>query len=245
MAPGIKTCPSCGGLYTGATDRCMGCILSSHAPPPPEVKLSRAERRAAERARRVRKAKEASATIGPAQRTHPPKKKRPKQPTPSPQQTSWANRTSKPSLAPPPPLKRLKPNRPKPVPPKQPVYEQKRGSVPMPTQEPGLGALARAEGRVRAEVGPGGRVVKRATVQCTCLGMNQNCFKCDGTGYCEIELVNSASSSPIISTQKPSSAHNPAPTESHFSNDSRGGDPYGIRERGRFSSNPLHDDYDE
>lgn len=77
---------------------------------------------------------------------------------------------------------------------------------------------------------------------CSCGGENEKCFRCDGTGYYTKQVVPPSANSP-------SSAHsnlrikNQPPTESSFSNDSRGGD-YGIRERGKYGSNPLYDDHE-
>lgn len=77
---------------------------------------------------------------------------------------------------------------------------------------------------------------------CSCGGENENCFRCDGTGFYAKQVVPTSANSP-------SSVHgnlrlkNQPPTESSFSNDARGGD-YGIRERGRYGSNPLYDDHE-
>jgi hypothetical protein len=38
--------------------------------------------------------------------------------------------------------------------------------------------------------------------------------------------------------------HSPTYVETSFSKDSRGGENYSIRERGRYGSSPLHDDHD-
>lgn len=76
--------------------------------------------------------------------------------------------------------------------------------------------------------------------KCSCEGENENCFRCDGTGFYKSKLITNLEEcrdrvqekviQKIDSTQ-----------ESNFSNDQRGGI-YGIRERGRFSSNPLYDE---
>lgn len=245
MAPGIKTCSSCGGLYTGTTATCWSCILRSHPMPPPAVRQSRAERRAAERLQREQAVANARVATGLAQTTAPARRKRSKSPSASPNVTTATHGAPSPQPAPLPSPKLRKPARTKSTPQRQPTIEQKRGTVPMPSPEPGLGALAQAEGHIRAEVGPGGRVVTRATVQCSCLGLNQNCFKCDGTGYCEVEVVSTVPSLPGGGAGQLKASSIAAKSETHFSNDSRGGDTYGIRERGRFGSNPLHDDHDE
>ncbi len=77
---------------------------------------------------------------------------------------------------------------------------------------------------------------------CSCDGENENCFRCDGTGYYTKQVVPNSANSPasILSSLR---QRNQAATESSFSNDARGGD-YGIRERGRYGSNPLYDDHD-
>lgn len=73
--------------------------------------------------------------------------------------------------------------------------------------------------------------------------MNAGCFKCDGTGYCEVELDHgTAEQGPV--DQIRAQQNRPAEPEVGFSGDPRGGETYGIREHGRFGSNPLHDDFD-
>jgi hypothetical protein len=77
--------------------------------------------------------------------------------------------------------------------------------------------------------------------ECSCCGANERCSRCNGTGYYAKQVVD-------LMTEMVSSApirgKSVAKQESTFSNDARGGI-YGIRESGRFSSNPLHDDHDE
>lgn len=77
---------------------------------------------------------------------------------------------------------------------------------------------------------------------CSCGGENEKCFRCDGTGYYTKKVVPTSanSSSSLHSNLR---LKNQASAESSFSNDARGGD-YGIRERGRYGSNPLYDDHD-
>lgn len=78
---------------------------------------------------------------------------------------------------------------------------------------------------------------------CSCGGENENCFKCDGTGFYTKKVVQDSSKLTSIAPNSRLGLKNRTPSESTFANDSRGGE-YGIRERGRFSSGPLHDDHD-
>ncbi|RYX92907.1 MAG: hypothetical protein EOO28_20420 [Comamonadaceae bacterium] len=78
---------------------------------------------------------------------------------------------------------------------------------------------------------------------CTCGGENANCFKCDGTGFYTKQMVQDPSKLPPDPPNSRLRTKNQTPTESTFSNDSRGGD-YGIREQGRYGSNPLYDDHE-
>ena len=77
---------------------------------------------------------------------------------------------------------------------------------------------------------------------CSCGGENEKCFRCDGTGYYTKQVVSTSVNSPS-SILRNIRLNNQASTEISFSNDARGGE-YGIREQGRFGSNPLHDDHD-
>ncbi len=84
--------------------------------------------------------------------------------------------------------------------------------------------------------------IKTTTIEakCSCEGENENCFRCDGTGFYKSNIITNLEEcrdrvqEKVI--QKIDSIQ-----ESNFSNDQRGGI-YGIRERGRFSSNPLYDE---
>jgi len=75
---------------------------------------------------------------------------------------------------------------------------------------------------------------------CSCGGENEKCFRCDGTGFYTKQVVPTSANSPS-STRSNLRLKNQLPSESSFSNDARGGD-YGIRERGRYGSNPLYDE---
>ncbi len=80
---------------------------------------------------------------------------------------------------------------------------------------------------------------------CSCNGDNERCVRCDGTGYYSKKIVEQSNkSSPKFYIKNKTHPSNPSDTqEAIFSNDFRGGN-YGIRERGRFDSTPLHDDFD-
>ncbi len=80
---------------------------------------------------------------------------------------------------------------------------------------------------------------------CSCNGNNERCMRCDGTGYYAKKIIEESdeNSSKFHIRNKIRSTNPSSTQESNFSNDF-GGDDYGIRECGRFNSNPLHDDYD-
>jgi hypothetical protein len=235
MAQGIKECATCGGLYTGSAERCLGCIFRSLPPAVSSSPKTRAERRAVARAKQAHQQQAAQVERNASERSQC------RQPSPQ------SNTLAKPQPAGQAHAPKTLPNLRKRSPSKRvdtnlPGKTQVVGSVPIPPPEPGLGAQARSEGSVRAEVGMHGRVLKKATVQCSCLGNNQSCFKCDGTGYCEVELAPEALLDRVDTLRARTREAQP---EVHFSGDPRGGEPYGIRERGRFGSNPLHDDHNE
>ena len=70
--------------------------------------------------------------------------------------------------------------------------------------------------------------------------MNENCFKCNGTGFYKSKIITNINECQERIQEKVSQKTNPV-QESQFSNDQRGGI-YGIRESGRFSSNPLYEE---
>ena len=79
---------------------------------------------------------------------------------------------------------------------------------------------------------------------CSCNGNNERCMRCDGTGYYVKKIIENSDLSAYKLYNKAYAKYNSKTTqESGFSNDSRGGF-YGVREQGRFVSNPLHDDHD-
>lgn len=76
--------------------------------------------------------------------------------------------------------------------------------------------------------------------QCSCKGENENCFKCNGTGFYKRKIITNIEECQDRVQEKTIYKSNSI-QESQFSNDSRG-DIYGIRESGRYSSNPLHEE---
>jgi hypothetical protein len=87
----------------------------------------------------------------------------------------------------------------------------------------------------------GQQAVTYEKASCSCGGENENCFKCDGTGFYTKQVVeHSEDLRPPLSKLRNTGS---VLAESSFSNDARGGE-YGIRERGRYGSNPLHDDHE-
>lgn len=103
--------------------------------------------------------------------------------------------------------------------------------------------MAQALGSVQSVEQRDGTIHRVEVAHCSCGGENPNCFKCDGTGYYEREIIVGAE------PERPSdrlrhSLNYTAPVEASFSKDERGGAAFGVRESGRFGSNPLHDDYD-
>jgi hypothetical protein len=73
-------------------------------------------------------------------------------------------------------------------------------------------------------------------VDFSCRGNNASYFRCDGRGYYEKKA-------PIKSASKTVLPEIGARSIARHENDSRGGS-YGVRENGRFLSNPDHDTYD-
>ena len=116
-----------------------------------------------------------------------------------------------------------------------------------PDTSPQMGGLGESwlnEGKVLGRTTKAGMTIRYENAACSCYGENSNCFKCDGTGYYRREVVEKMRSKPLISAPRLCGESSCLfDSENQFSNDARGGD-YGIRESGRFSSNPLHDDHD-
>lgn len=98
-------------------------------------------------------------------------------------------------------------------------------------------------GAILKEEEVNGVKVRYEQALCSCNGDNERCMRCDGTGFYAKKIVETPDreqNSPIIrSVVRRKFGSN---LESNFSNDLRGGD-YGIRENGRFNSNPLYDDH--
>jgi hypothetical protein len=90
---------------------------------------------------------------------------------------------------------------------------------------------------------PDGSKVYRQIAQCACAGENTNCFKCDGTGYYEREVLADPPVEGAVDRLR-RAADQASAAEVGFSKDPRGGETYTVREHGRYGSNPLHDDHD-
>ena len=76
--------------------------------------------------------------------------------------------------------------------------------------------------------------------KCSCEGENENCFRCNGTGFYKSRIVTNIEECQDRIQEKRTHQTN-STQESQFSNDQRGGI-YGIREHGRYSSNPLYEE---
>jgi len=84
---------------------------------------------------------------------------------------------------------------------------------------------------------PEGSAVPMISVDCSCMGNNATCFRCDGRGYYEKKAPIKPPSQTVLSEIG-------AKSIVRHENDSRGGS-YGVRENGRFLSNADHDAYDD
>ncbi|BDB70248.1 hypothetical protein Cthiooxydans_26600 [Comamonas thiooxydans] len=82
-----------------------------------------------------------------------------------------------------------------------------------------------------------GKTVRYQQAVCSCGGNNEKCAKCFGSGFYTKEVIDDFLDGSALSVRGSPNQ------ESTFSNDYRGGF-FGVRELGRFSSNPLHDDHD-
>lgn len=106
-----------------------------------------------------------------------------------------------------------------------------------------LGEAVSKEGKAVGTVTKAGMRVRYENAPCTCGGLNENCFRCDGTGYYTREIVESFVQPNQIDEIRKHGARTATPQEISFSNDPRG-DNRAIREIGRFESSPLRDDHD-
>lgn len=75
---------------------------------------------------------------------------------------------------------------------------------------------------------------------CSCKGENENCFKCTGTGFYKSKIITNIEDCQDRIQEK-RNYQSTSIQESQFSNDPRGNN-YGIRENGRYSSNPLYEE---
>lgn len=111
--------------------------------------------------------------------------------------------------------------------------------------EPSLGEMASSVGKLISKTSQTpNHLTQKYISPCSCQGMNQNCFKCSGTGYCEREIITTPSphKNSLAANLSDLKTHQPK-SEVSFASDSRGGI-YSIRENGRFTSDPIEDDYD-
>lgn len=107
-----------------------------------------------------------------------------------------------------------------------------------------VSALGTLTGTILGKEKKPGMHVHYEQAECTCNGNNERCSRCDGTGFYTKELVDQFLGTPSTPWVNNSSRLSIRSTqESTFSNDQRG-DTYAIRERGRYGSNPLHDDHE-
>ncbi len=86
--------------------------------------------------------------------------------------------------------------------------------------------------------------IDAAIISCTCGGENERCFRCFGKGYYEVSPQQAARMEPQRDTKPGTKRHGPASGPASFASDDRGGS-RGLREQGRFASEPAHDDYGE
>lgn len=104
--------------------------------------------------------------------------------------------------------------------------------------------FGKADGAIIKRTYNGGTSIRYEQSICSCNGDNDRCIRCDGTGYYAKKIIEKYENNKTKNSELNKIPENyPSTSENKFSNDSRGGI-YGIRERGRFGSNPLHDDHD-
>jgi hypothetical protein len=106
-----------------------------------------------------------------------------------------------------------------------------------------LGEAVREEGTTMAIRKQAGMTVRYENAPCTCGGLNENCCRCDGTGYYARQIVESFVAPTLLDEIRKHCVRASIPQEAGFSKDPRGAD-RAIRERGRFDSSPLRDDHD-
>lgn len=85
--------------------------------------------------------------------------------------------------------------------------------------------------------------VRYEYASCSCNGDNERCIRCDGTGFYVRKIIDESNHDKSYEKRIFKSSSSKATQESSFSNDYRGSD-FGIREVGRFNSNPLYDDHE-
>lgn len=100
-----------------------------------------------------------------------------------------------------------------------------------------------AEGSTLGVKRENGQKISYEQATCPCNGSNERCMRCDGTGLYVRKIMGDPSLNKLHNKRIFKPDISKITQESNFSNDYRGGD-FGIREIGRFNSNPLHDDHD-
>lgn len=116
-----------------------------------------------------------------------------------------------------------------------------RGNVVANVPSVSMGA---ANGAVLGSARKSGMQVHFEKAECPCKGENERCSRCDGTGFYVKEVVDQFLTTPSTPWVDHSARKGGSTTqEVSLSNDARGDD-YSVRERGRYGSNPLHDDHD-
>jgi hypothetical protein len=58
-----------------------------------------------------------------------------------------------------------------------------------PTAEPSIGEMIKSAGKLISN-----HLTQKYISPCSCQGINQNCFKCNGSGYCERDIITTPSS---------------------------------------------------
>lgn len=76
--------------------------------------------------------------------------------------------------------------------------------------------------------------------RCSCGGERESCFRCDGAGFYRKEIVTNMDECQDR-IERRQTYNTTSVQENQFSNDQRGGI-FGIRENGRFSSNPHYEE---
>lgn len=103
----------------------------------------------------------------------------------------------------------------------------------------GMSVVVPPEGQYLGSRRKAGMVVSFVTAQCACKGENESCFRCGGSGSYIREMVEEMRDPSPVSPLR--GRRQEAKQESTFSNDPRG-NIRGVREIGRFGSNPHYEE---